>query len=144
MGEVVTAKQIAELLDGMEYPVRIPSRVVRQAKEAGLVIVYGSSDDLMEFEGAITDEVGAYEGTTVQVDTEGPLPDFENLDKDDEGELEKYFKRKGKGKTIEAMRCEESVYSWTYKTDLPCETFEVVEDGAPYCRGIVFRLSDCA
>ena len=33
-------------------------------------------------------------------------------------------------------------YSWIYQTDIPHATFEIVEDGAPYCRGIIFALAD--
>ena len=34
--------------------------------------------------------------------------------------------------------------SWLYRTALPHATFQVNEDGEPYCRGIVFLLSDAA
>ena len=37
------------------------------AKDSGLVIVYGASDDLMEFEGAIEDEIGCYDGDTIHI-----------------------------------------------------------------------------
>jgi hypothetical protein len=138
------AKSLADQLTGTEYPMRISEDLARQAKDAGLVIVYGASDDLMEFEGAIYDEIGACDGATVYVDAEGLVPDFESLDKDDKQALKAYFNRDGKGKKIEALWCAEGDYSFIYHTDIPHETFEVTEDGAPYCRGIVFRLADCA
>jgi hypothetical protein len=142
----MTTALIAEQLDGTEYPVHIPNDIVKSAKEHGIVIVYGASDDLMEFEGAISDEVGAYEGNTVKVSPQGLLPDFENIDKDArdaKDKLRAYFAAENLGRTIEALWCKEPGYSWTFKTDIPHETFEVVEDGDPYCRGIVFRLEDC-
>jgi hypothetical protein len=37
---------------------------------------------------------------------------------------------------------EEGDYSWTYATEIPHATFEVIEDDGPYCRGIVFALAD--
>jgi hypothetical protein len=32
--------------------------------------------------------------------------------------------------------------SWSYETDIPHATFDVLEDGEVYCRGIVFALAD--
>jgi hypothetical protein len=97
----------------------------------------------MEFDGAVDDEVGAYAGTVVHFDVDGAIPNFEDLDKDDIDELRDYFEREGGGKEIMALWCAEGEYSWTYKTELPHETFEIVEEGQPYCRGIVFLLADC-
>ena len=47
-----------------------------------------------------------------------------------------------KARTIEALFAKEPGYTWIYKTDIPHETFEIVEDGEPYCRGIVFNIGD--
>lgn len=141
----MTPKEIAALLTGIEYPTRISKEIKAQAKESGIVIIYGASDDLMEFNGAIDDEIGAWQGVVVDVDTIGLIPAFDNIEKDTwdaKGRLRDYFKREGSGKTIEALWCAEEGYSWTYKTDIPHETFEIVEGGEPYCRGIVFFLAD--
>ena len=35
-----------------------------------------------------------------------------------------------------------SVPAWTYMTDIPHATFDVMDDGELYCRGIVFALAD--
>ena len=135
----MNAKGIAAALNGSQYPLRIPTDIVKGAKEAGLVIVYGASDDLMEFEGAIRDELGA--PTTAYVDSKGLLPDRDSIRDDDE--LKDYFARQPHAKPIEALWCKEGEYSFTYRTDIPHETFEVLEDGCPpYCRGIVFALAD--
>jgi hypothetical protein len=136
----ITAKELAERLTGLEYPVRIPAELAKQAKESGLVIVYGASDDLMEFEGAISDEVGAYEGATVEVDHKGIIPAYDDIDKEDKTAMKDYFAREGKGAKIAALWCAEPGYSFTYKTSIPHATFEITEDGEPYCRGIVFAL----
>jgi hypothetical protein len=141
----MNAKELAENLTGIEYPCDIPTELTKEAKASGLVIVYGGSDDLMEFEGAIHDEVGAYGGTTVKVYSSGLLPDFEQISDDkDKDLLREYFLHENDAKEIEALWCNEGDYSWTYKTDIPHSTFEIVEDGEPYCRGIVFALKDCA
>lgn len=135
------AKKVAEQLNGSEYPLRISNELAEQAKAAGLVIVYGASDDLMEFQGAIGDELTAMDGRTVLVDADGLLPDNDDDIETDEDRA-RYYYRKGKAKTIDALWCKEPDYSWTYHTAIPHETFEVVEDGQPYCRGIVFALAD--
>lgn len=61
----MTAKELAQRLDGHEYGKGMTGQEAAAAKAAGLVIAYGYSDDLLEFEGAIYDEAGAYNGTTV-------------------------------------------------------------------------------
>lgn len=134
------SKLLAQQLNGTEYPCRISKDVENQAKASGLAIVFGASDDLMEFRGAIYDEIGAYDGTTAYVDAKGLLPDREQIEEDDE--LQDYFARKPNAVAIEQLWCAEPGYSWTYKTIIPHETFEIVEDGEPYCRGIVFALTD--
>lgn len=136
----MTKEELATLLNGRQYRGEITRDEAKQAKAAGLVVVYGASDDLMEFDGAIDDERGAYEGATVLI-VDGQIFD-------EYGCVShcKYFKAAQKdaqtrGKTIRAVWAQDG-YSWTFKTDIPHATFEVVEDGGPYCRGIVFSLSD--
>lgn len=135
------AKKLAAQLNGSQYPLRVSNELTEQAKAAGLVIVYGASDDLMEFQGAIGGELTAMGGRIVLVDADGLLPDNADDIEADEDRA-RYYYRKGKAKTIDALWCKEPDYSWTYHTAIPHETFEVVEDGQPYCRGIVFALAD--
>ena len=142
MGNEVLLKSISKELDGIEYPVRIPKNVAEDAKKHGIVIVYGLSDDLMEFEGAIRDEVGCYNDGEVYVDAKGLIPDYSTVDKDDKDAVRDCLAREGKGHRIDALWCDEPGYSWTYKTDIPHETFEGMESGDPYCRGIVFYLPE--
>ena len=139
----MTKEELAALLNGMEYPLRIGKALVRQAEAEGLVIVYGASDDLMEFEGAIHDEIGAWNGVTVDVDANGLLPDFDELVADrDKDDLRDYFRREPHTKAIEAIWGDGGDYSWTYETEIPHVTFDVLEDGERYCRGIVFSMAD--
>jgi hypothetical protein len=75
----MTPKELAEKLTGIEYPVRIAKELIAQAKASNLVIVYGASDDLMEFEGAIYDEVGVFDGGSARITKSGVLQDFEQI-----------------------------------------------------------------
>lgn len=133
---------LAALLDGIQYPAHrsITKDQIEAAKAAGLVIVFGASDDLMELEGAIRDEFSCYGGGIALIDAKGLLPERENIEDDDE--LQDYFKRKPLARTLEANWCKEGAYSWTYSTDIPHSSFEVLEGEDSYCRGIVFSLAD--
>ncbi|WP_176514296.1 hypothetical protein [Pseudomonas faucium] len=138
----MTKEELAAQLNGLEYPTRIPGALIVAAQSAGLVILCGASDDLMKFYGARREEIGCYDGGTAFVDADGVLPDRDCLDGDEE--IAEYVQRQKSAKPIEALWCKEDGYSWTYKTDIPHATFEVVEDEEPYCRGIVFSLADLA
>ena len=136
----MTKEELAKKLNDIQYPVRIDTETIEQARLNGLVIVYGASDDLMEFEGAVSDEVGCYDGGEALIDREGLLPDRESIEEDDE--LKDFFERKDNARLIEALWCKEEGYSWTYKTIIPHATFDVKEDDETYCRGMVFVLDD--
>ena len=133
----MTPKEFAELLAGATYRNVITKEQAALAKQHGLVVVYGQSDDLMEFDGAINDELGACDGTTAFLTSAGLL---QNACSDDR--CPHFEEQKKRAATIEALWCDEDGYSWTYGTDIPHATFEVTEDGEPYCRGIVFAMAD--
>lgn len=84
------------------------------AKENGLVVVFGYSDDCAEFRGAISDEIGCYDGGRV----------FEK-----------------NGYYIDAVWCKYDI-PWTYETNIPHESFSVWddEDNSLYCQAIVFDI----
>jgi hypothetical protein len=133
----VNAKELAALLTGREMDKEITSAEEKQAKADGLVVVFGASDDLMEFRGAIHDEVGCFNGGTAYVTPAGLLTNDCNDDR-----CPHFAKLRDKAATIQAGWCEEEGYSWTYSTETPHATFEIMEDGEPFCRGIVFALAD--
>lgn len=131
----MTKEELAAKLDGSEYPFRPDGGLMAMAAAAGLVVVYGASDDLMEFDGAIKDEVSCYDGGRAY------LKDGDLLRNDCDNDNCPNFKRdKEAAQFIDALWCEEGDYSWTYKTDIPHATFEIVDSGDQYCRGIVFHI----
>lgn len=134
----MNAKELAEKLVGLTYPISIDRELVKQAKADGLVIVYGASDDLMEFDGAINDELGAYNGTTAYLDAGGLLDNACSSGDD----CPHFERRKKTARTIKAVWCAKDSATWTYQTDIPHETFDVHEGDEHYCRGIVFALRD--
>jgi len=131
--------EFANMLDGREYLNEIASQEEKLAKELGFVIVFGQSDDLMEFRGAFDDEAGCYRGGQIYLDKDGL---FEGCEEGPNGEC-KYLKAaKAKCKVIEAVRSGPDGWLWQYKTDIPHATFEIFEDGEKSCKGIVFDIKD--
>ena len=134
----MTAKELAEMLSGRKYGMEITSEEARAAKDAGLVVVYGYSDDNVEFAGAIDDEVGAYEGATILLTPAGVLQE-PDCGMDD---CPYFAKEREKARTIKAVWHDEGSPCWTFETDIPHKTFTIMEDGEPWCIGIVFSMAD--
>jgi hypothetical protein len=103
-------------------------------KAHDIVVVYGYSDDNVEFDGAIREEVGAWEGAEIYVDTNGPIEPCEC-------ECKYYKAAMENAKRINAFWYLDD-WAWEFKTDIPHETFEFYSDGEPFCKGIVFYKED--
>jgi hypothetical protein len=143
----LTKEDLAAKLCGRSYGDEITHSEEDAAKDAGLLVIFGASDDLVELRGAIEEELSAYDGTTVLLGRDGNL--IVPVDREDEDVLEKYGllevaqQRENKAHTIRALWCEEKDGpSWTFETDLPHATFNVMEDDDFYCRGIVIDMAD--
>ena len=127
-------KEIADMLDGLEYGEEIRDDILKYAKENGAVIVFGASDDLMEFRGAIEDELPMCGGGFAYLDKNGLFRNkCSNVD------CPYFIEKLVYAKVIIAIwDC--GGYSWMYTTEIPHETFEILEDRKQYCRGIVFSV----
>ncbi|MCR5329596.1 MAG: hypothetical protein K6E62_00205 [Lachnospiraceae bacterium] len=121
-------KAFAAELDGTtDYPV---IKLGKKAKEEGIVIVHGCSDDLVEFEGAYEEEAGGvYDGGTIYFDRDGTSDDG-NIHNN---KLSVYWCG-----MLNGEKKRDYEFTWEYETDIPHETFRMYEDGEPYCKGIVF------
>ena len=80
--------------------------------------------------GAICDEGGCFDGGRVYFDKDGV---------DQEGEE--------RANWIDARWCDGMnrdglPATWTYETEVPCERFDIWEDGEVYCVGLVFSIED--
>lgn len=144
----MTPAEFAARLHGRTYRNEITRPESAEAKAAGLVVVYGYSDDNVELDGAVRDEISAYDGTTVFLGKDGEI--HKPWDVLIEGELDEsifdaWFKRKASGvRSIEARWCHKDAdgFAWSFVTDIPHATFDISDDGEPFCRGIVFALTD--
>ena len=140
-GKVVSKEEMARMLDGYEYECEyeLPVNMCKIARDSGLVIVYGepNDDSLIILEGAVRGEADLWRGGSIAFDGEAITeyqrddyyPNFENI--------------------IDGWPHIESIYSdlpgeptWVYDTDIPCSRFNLMENGAVYCVGIVFHVND--
>lgn len=137
----MTKEELAALLNGREYRHEMTDQEEAGAKANGLVVVFGASDDLMEFRGAIDDEVGCYDGGNAFI-LDGNL--FGEGESDCESHCKWFRAALAKAAKIEARWCDEEPYSWTYRTTIPHATFDILEDGEKQCKGIVFDLNELA
>ncbi len=117
----MTKEEVANHLNGISYhDIQYGSWV--GAKQDGLVVVFGASDDLMEFEGAISKEIYVSENDEVFLSKDG----FFDGDCDCEC---KYFQAAKKEFESNAKKIsvfwDKEDYSWIYETDIPHATFDV-------------------
>ncbi len=129
------AKQLADMLDGREYGQEMTDAIFAAAKMSKMVIVFGASDDIMIFRGAITCEVDCFDGGTACLNYEGLIKN-----KCDNEDCPYFQKLLQSAITIEAVWNTNGNPCWTYETAIPHETFDIVGDGDIYCRGIVFHM----
>lgn len=131
-----TLKKFAKKLDGRDvFDTNwniFTDEELEEAKRLGIVICYGYSDDLMEFEGAYRDEVDCFNGDTVYFNKNGLC---KSTDED--------------AQTITALWYGKTDWDllmgipWSYSTDIPHATFMIYEGDEPYCEAIVFYLTGC-
>lgn len=132
----MTRQELADILCGRQYRNEMSAAEEAQAKEHGLVVIFGASDDLMEIRGAVNDEIGGYDGGGGYFTRTGLLAnDCDNHDCP-------YFAKLEEAATLIEAKWDAEGYSWTYETAIPHSTFDILEDGEKYCRGIVFALAD--
>jgi len=130
----MTIQEFAKMLDGREMGNEMTSEDKEQARELGFVVVYGYSDDNAELQGAIRKEVGCFDGGTIYLDNDGRFLE------ECECECSYYQLAKEKCKLINIIWHDEGGPAWTYETEIPHATFDVMEAGEVWCRGIVFDI----
>jgi hypothetical protein len=136
----MTKEELAAQLTGHEYGQEISKALEAEAKVAGLVVVFGYSDDNVEMRGAWRSEYSAWGGTELLITAEGIW------DKDACAVQCIYFRSayqeaRKHGQLVHAL-WDQGGYSWLFQTTIPHATFEIVEAGKKYCRGIVFAIAD--
>ena len=134
----MNAEELAALLDGREMGSEITDAEEAAAGAFGLVVVFGYSDDNVEFRGAIEHEVGAYGGKKIRITPTGLV-----LNKCDEESCPYYLEQRKNAAVLRAIWNDEGPEPpLTYDVPWPHSTFNVMEDGEVFCRGVVFALRD--
>ncbi|MBQ9348657.1 MAG: hypothetical protein IJT94_15195 [Oscillibacter sp.] len=140
----MTPKEFASRINSRFRGSELTAEEKRLARDSGLVVVYGASDDLMEIDGALDDEAGCFDGGTFHINRDG-LVKWQDED-GDFCENCPYFKAVLKSAMkIRAVWHGRGNPCWTYETDIPHEEFTVRDKDDPeesYCIGIIFRLED--
>jgi len=131
----MTKEELAALLNGRQYRNEMTKGEEAAAKTAGLVVIFGASDDLMEIRGAVDDEVYPNGDGT-------PFTGTGLLKSECEDDDCPYFAKMLEGATGVYATFDDDGYTWTYDTAIPHATFDILEDDVKYCRGIVFALAD--
>jgi len=132
----MTKEELAARLNGREYLHEMMRIDESDAKASGLVVIFGESDDLMELRGAINDESSCFGGGwATGITSKGILA---NECDDEDCPYFAALMDACKDK-ITALWYKEG-YSWVYETDMPHASFDIMDDGRKYCRGIVVEL----
>lgn len=134
--------ELAAKLDGVGFNSMENLELFNEAKQNGLVVVYGASDDLFELRGAIDDEGDVYGGGRVYLTPSGIFR------QDDCGgnytDCPFFLEHAKKYRSILAVWCapNKGGAAWSYETDIPHAEFRVFENGDLYCLGIVFDAKE--
>lgn len=128
--------ELAKELDGSEIYLNFTSEKKQWLKDRGIVVVTGQSDDLVEFDGAIEDEVGAYGGTEIAIMPSGLVLECE--------EACDHCPNEQLIKTAPKIIAKFSHEDFTWHIDATFSRFVIftlLEDGEKHTRGIAFYLS---
>jgi len=131
-------KEVAEELNGNNIDIKGCFFRDIDLKELGFVIAYGQSDDLLELEGAMRDEYGAYNGTEIKLNSGGVIENkCESEDclyfLKEERDAKFYIKAEFDPKESDAI--------WLITTNIPHETFNIINDeNELWCKGIIFDI----
>lgn len=142
----ITKEELAARLTGREYGHEITKEECALARDAGLLVLFGYSDDNLELRGAVHDEVGAYgcdSGHKFIVTSAGVLEDWDKHDEKNKRDAREWFRRESLPRAVVNVQwCPPSGWSWEITPNVPHASFEIREAGDPFCRGAVVSLAD--
>ena len=132
----MTKEELALKLTDRQVEKEITRLEAEAARQSGLVVVHGASDDIMRFRGAIKGMIDCYGGGEALI-LNGEL----FTDDACKSHCQWSVAALKKALVIEAVWREDDP-CWVYKTDIPHATFTVLEGEQPYCKGIVFNIKE--
>ena len=148
----MNSKDWAEKLNGREYGNELSIDEIKQLVNDNKVVVYGSSDDLLELEGAISNEYSVYNEKTFFYCGKETFADQDEINElldyvDDEypslSDIVTDALCRNDGDDLYITIRPGSDCQFEFETNIPnVEWFDIVEDGNLYCKGFVFDKSD--
>lgn len=130
----MTKDELAALITGRQRGREITREESRVAADAGLIVIYGSSDDLVEIDGLVVGEIGAWEGARFAMCKDGLIES-----ECPEGDDCPYFQR-----AVERGMLFSADYdgTWRFTTKCPVSTFKIFDGAELYCVGLVVDVLD--
>jgi len=123
----ITLKEFAAMLHGRDCQPNLTPEELLLAKDKGFVVVYGDSDDRVEFEGAIRAE-----GYTNPLTKDSPAGVLVLSDKgallDEDSDLYAEYVKENRN-MITVYYCRRGDPNWVFETDIPHETFLTYDGG---------------
>ena len=137
----MTKEELAARLTGRAIGQELTAEDEASAKLAGLVVVYGGHDWLVEVRGAIHADVGDWPGGGFLLTQDGVWQDADECPAQCRHFQQAKDVARARGSLINPYIPMDG-YSWCYETAIPHATFELMEEGKPFCLGMVFALED--
>ena len=137
----MTIKDVAVMLNGREYGSEVSPREETEFKNAGIVVVYGYSDDCVEFEGAVNTEIGIWNAGYIPLLNGVP---FDVPCDTDEFEISCCPLLKEVAKRLKHIKVKFGMNGWEFDAEFPHEKFSIVErESDNSCsEGLVYSLAD--
>jgi hypothetical protein len=132
-------KEIANLLNGRMRGNEVTKQERIDFKKSGIIVIYGYSDDGIILTGAFDNGVCAFDGTEFYINKDGVL----ERSCDECEDCYRYKKDYEQSKKITAIWHDLVYPCWTFRTDVPHETFDIISISKEiFCKGIVININD--
>ena len=128
------SKALAKALNNRDLEDGFYRFEIKCAIKSHLVIVTGYSDDLIELDGAINQEGNCFCGGNFHLEKSNKEWILKNEKRINNISAIWYDQKK----TTDNLE----IIPWSYKTDIPHESFYATYRGDPWCEGFVFRVED--
>ena len=137
-------KSFAEKLNGREYRSEITSSECKYALDNNLLVIFGASDDLIEFRGVIDEEMDSYKKSNYfLLKAEDGFRIISQYEWDElQSSIEEYGIIIPHKIITSYWSGGESKYFFSYFMSFPHENFNIMEDGKYYCQGVVINLNN--
>lgn len=141
---IITKEELAAKLNLIGRRDVMPLKLVNLARQNGLVIAYGESDDTLQLEGAISDEVGAGNRTMYYIKNGRPYSNPCRYFSAGDEECIHYNEWTRTANYIEVSYSEKpDDITWKIYSDMPFSPFDILGDGESksiFCRAAVIDI----